>query len=76
MICGCFSKAGVGQIRLCEGPTNQATYKVILEENLLSSALTMLPNSEDWFFQQDNAPCHTVRLIKVWMKDHQIKTLS
>ncbi|XP_067283148.1 alpha-N-acetylgalactosaminide alpha-2,6-sialyltransferase 2 [Pseudorasbora parva] len=36
----------------------------------------MFPKSEDWFFQQDNAPCHTSRSIKVWMEDHQIKTLS
>ncbi len=56
------------------GPVAQ--YKVVLEENLLPSALTMFPNSEDWFFQQDNAPCHTARSIKVWMEDHQIKTLS
>ena len=55
---------------------NQATYKVVLEENLLPSVLTMFPNSEDSFFQQDNAPCHTVRSIKVWMEDLQIKTLS
>ncbi|XP_070991499.1 uncharacterized protein [Oncorhynchus clarkii lewisi] len=55
---------------------NQATYKVALEENLLPSALTMFPNSEDWFFQQDNAPCHTARKIKVLVEDHQIKTLS
>ena len=55
---------------------NQATHKVILEEKLLPSALTMFPNSEDCFFQQDNAPWHTARSIKVWMKDHQIKTLS
>ncbi|XP_034562833.1 uncharacterized protein LOC117829315 [Notolabrus celidotus] len=76
MIWGCFSKAGIGQMRLCQGRLNQATYEVILEENWLPSALTMFPNSEDWFFQQDNAPCHTARSIKVWMKDHQIKTLS
>jgi hypothetical protein len=36
----------------------------------------MFPISEDWFFQQDNVSCHTVRSIKVWMEDHQIKTLS
>ncbi|KAJ8389099.1 hypothetical protein AAFF_G00123050 [Aldrovandia affinis] len=76
MIWGCFTKAGIGQICLCEGRMNQTTYKVILEENLLPSALKMFPKSEDWFFQQDNAPCHTARSIKVWMEDHQIKTLS
>src|SRR4029434_9626483 len=46
------------------------------EDNLLPSALTMSPNCEEWFFQQDNAPCHTARSVKVWMKDHQIRTLS
>ena len=76
MIWGCFSKAGIGQICLCEGHMNKATYKVVLEENFLRSSLTMFPNSEDWFFDQDNAPCHTARSIKVWMEDHQIKTLS
>ena len=76
MIWGCFSKAGIGQMRYCEGRMNEATYKVILEENLLPSALTMFPNSEECFFQQDNAPCHTARSVKVWMKDHQIRTLS
>ncbi|KAM7391278.1 hypothetical protein PAMP_021978 [Pampus punctatissimus] len=71
-----FSKAEIGQIRLCERCMNQATYKVILEENLLPSALTMFPNSEDCFFQQDNAPCHTAGPINEWMKDDQIKSLS
>lgn len=75
-IWGSFSKAGIGQIRLCEGRMTQAMYKVILKENLLPSALSMFPNSGSWFFQQDNAPCLTARSIKVWMKDHQIKTLS
>jgi len=29
-----------------------------------------------FFIHQDNAPCHTAISIKVWMEDHQIKTLS
>lgn len=27
-------------------------------------------------FQHDSVPCHTARSIRVWMKDHKIKTLS
>lgn len=42
----CFSKAGIRHIRLCEGHMNQATYKVVLEENLLSALTTR----EDWCF--------------------------
>ena len=71
-----FSKAGIRQICLCEGRMNQARYKVVLEKNLFPFALTMFPNSEECFLQQDNAPCHTTRPVKVWMKDHHIRTLS
>ena len=52
MIWWCFSKAGIEQFCLCEGRMNQATYKVVLEENLVPSALTMFPNSEDFFSPQ------------------------
>ncbi|KAK3572737.1 hypothetical protein QTP86_006987 [Hemibagrus guttatus] len=44
MIWGSFSKAGIGQICLCEGRMNQAKYRVVLEEHLLPSAKTMFPN--------------------------------
>lgn len=63
MIWGFFSKVGIKQVPLSEGRMNHATYKVIIEENWLRSAL--FPNSEDWFTQQDNAPCDTARSIKV-----------
>ena len=36
----------------------------------------MFPNSEECFFQQDNAPCCIARSVKVRMKDHHIRTLS
>uniref|UniRef100_A0A4W5NLR7 Limb development membrane protein 1 like n=1 Tax=Hucho hucho TaxID=62062 RepID=A0A4W5NLR7_9TELE len=35
----------------------------------------LLVKPRDSFFQQDNA-CHTARSMKVWLEDHQIKTLS
>ncbi len=46
MIWGCFNKAGIRQICLCEGRMNHAT-----QANVLPSALTMFLNSEDWFYQ-------------------------
>lgn len=33
-------------------------------------------SSEDWVFQQDNAPCDTARSIKVLMEDLMIKIQS
>ena len=66
MIWWCFSKAVIGQVCLREGCINQATtYEDILGENLLPSALTMFPNSEDcFFFFGRTMTCHTVRSIK------------
>ncbi|CAJ0966777.1 unnamed protein product [Ranitomeya imitator] len=58
-------------------PSHDATKRTSVFQvyiNIHSQA--MFPNSENRFFQQDNAPCHTARSIKVWMKDHHIKTLS
>lgn len=65
MICRCFRMAGIGQMCLCNGHMNQAMCKVKLEENLLPSSLKIFPNSKNYFFQQDNAPCHTAKSIKV-----------
>lgn len=73
---GCFIKAGIRHICLCEWCMNQAIYQVVMEENLLPSALTLFPNSEDCFFQQDNASCHTAMAIKVWMEDQDQDTFS
>ena len=56
--------------------TYESSHVQVCPGRKVASALTMFPNSEDWFFQQDNAPCHTARSIKVWMEDLQIKTLS
>lgn len=49
--------------------------RVVLKGILLPSALTMFPNSEDFFFQQNNVPWHTARSINMWIEDHKIKTL-
>uniref|UniRef100_A0A8C7M569 Tc1-like transposase DDE domain-containing protein n=1 Tax=Oncorhynchus mykiss TaxID=8022 RepID=A0A8C7M569_ONCMY len=75
MLWGCFSAKGPGRLLCVKERMNGAMYREILSENLLPSAraLKMKPAR---FFQQDNAPCHTARSIKVWIEDHQIKTLS
>lgn len=52
--------------------SGDTVYKV---EEKLPSAFTMFPDSEEWVFQQDNAPCHTVRSIKVSTENLRIKTL-
>lgn len=75
MIWGCFSMSGTGQMQLCEGRMNQVMYRATLENSLLPSAGKLFPASNDWIFQQDNAPCHTARSVKAWMENHNIRTM-
>lgn len=49
----------MGQIFVCEIHMNRTMYTIILEENLLPSALTMFPKSEDQVFQQLCSMAHT-----------------
>uniref|UniRef100_A0A3P8T2P1 Tc1-like transposase DDE domain-containing protein n=1 Tax=Amphiprion percula TaxID=161767 RepID=A0A3P8T2P1_AMPPE len=63
-IWGCLSMDGTGQIQL-------ATMK----NSLFPSAGKVFLASNDWIFQQDNAPCHTARSDKAWMENQNIGTM-
>lgn len=43
---------------------NAAIYRDILDKNLLTYAEEKMP--QDWIFQQDNDPKHTLKLLKEW----------
>uniref|UniRef100_A0A3Q1FP19 Tc1-like transposase DDE domain-containing protein n=1 Tax=Acanthochromis polyacanthus TaxID=80966 RepID=A0A3Q1FP19_9TELE len=64
-IWGCFSMGGKGQMQSCERPMNQVMYRATLENSRLPS-----------IFQQNNAPCHTARSVKVWMENQNIPTMA
>uniref|UniRef100_A0A3P8TIS6 Transposase Tc1-like domain-containing protein n=1 Tax=Amphiprion percula TaxID=161767 RepID=A0A3P8TIS6_AMPPE len=72
MIWGCFSMGGTGQMQLCEGPMNQVMYRATLENSLLPSAGKLLPASNDWIFQQENAFCHMAKSVKPWLENQNI----
>lgn len=38
-----------------------------IQGKVVPAALTLFANSKNLVFQQDDAPCHTVRSIQVWM---------
>uniref|UniRef100_A0A4W6ESG7 Tc1-like transposase DDE domain-containing protein n=1 Tax=Lates calcarifer TaxID=8187 RepID=A0A4W6ESG7_LATCA len=56
---GCRSAAGVGHLTVCDGTLNSAKYCVIFETHMLPSARALFRRSQNWMFQQDNAPHHT-----------------
>jgi hypothetical protein len=76
MFWGCFSAAGLGQLFPCTGSVDTPAYISILENQLLPSASVWYPNSVEWTFVQDNAPCHVSKTTKQWLDDHGIRTMQ
>lgn len=66
---GCFSASGVGSLRGIEGIMNQEIYLDIVEEPMLHSD-HLLFGRENWIFQQDNDPKHTVNRVKNWLTEN------
>jgi len=74
MVWGYFIKNRVGPLVIIEGTVNAKKYIELLEENLLPF-LDELEESETYIFQDDNAPCHTARLVKSWKEENSINFL-
>ncbi|MBN3285256.1 TC1A transposase, partial [Polyodon spathula] len=75
MVWGCFAGDRVGDLYQVHGKLNQHGCHSILQRHAIPSRLRLV--GQFFILQQDNDPKHTSKLsIKVWMEDHQIKTLS
>jgi transposase len=83
MMWGCMTATGVGRLHVCNGIINGAKYIEILQTKMLSSARALFdPNVAnprlvpDFTFQQDNAPCHTSKLVKTWFQNTGVVVLE
>jgi hypothetical protein len=72
---------GTGVNMIDEGRLNQYRYKDILDERLkplvdlfFAGQSSTQPNL-DWYFQHDNAPCHTAGSIKEYLSAEKIMML-
>ena len=74
MLCGCFSMAGTGLVRI-EGNMNRAKYRQILDENLIQSAQD-LRLGQRFTLQQDNHPKHTAKSMQEWLRDKSLNVLE
>uniref|UniRef100_A0A6I8RG85 Uncharacterized protein n=1 Tax=Xenopus tropicalis TaxID=8364 RepID=A0A6I8RG85_XENTR len=72
LLWGCFSAKGTGQLIRINGKMDGAMYREILNDNLLPSA-RKLKMGRGWVFQHDNAPKHTAKATKEWLKKKHIK---
>lgn len=73
MFWGCFSWYGLGPLVALEGNMNSQSYIELLEESLIpeieAAEIPMV-------FMQDNAPCHTARIVKDFMQERELETMS
>lgn len=78
MVWGCMTMAGVGNVYKCEGRMNSQTYVQMLEEVLKPSIEKLFKGSRRplYFFQQDNAPCHTAKATMSFFSRRRITLLE
>ena len=75
MVWGCISRKGMGILEKVEGRLDGNGYINILE-NALIPTRDMLSMPTGWLFQQDNATCHTSRLVKQWFNDENVTVMN
>lgn len=74
---GCMAAEGVGEVRVCEGRMNAATYTEMLSEALEPSIYKIFQeDSPKYTFQQDSAPCHTAKSVKKWFADNGVPVMN
>ena len=73
MFWGCFSKRGLGPLIALEGSMNSEKYVELLE-------VALKPELEEagvpMIFMQDNAPCHTSKLVSDYLGNFDITVLE
>lgn len=74
MVWGCFSGQGIGLIRRVEGIMVSEDYKQILKNTMLPYAEWKMPLV--WWFQHDNDPKYTSKLVKAWISEQHINILQ
>ena len=66
MVWGSMFWHGVGSLVKLEGRLDSKAYQQVLEEHMLSDAAALI--KDDFVFQQDNAPIHTSRSTRQWLR--------
>jgi transposase len=74
MVWGCFMKDKLGPLVKLEGRITATVYIDVLKNHLLPF-LDDLDDQENYFFQEDNAPIHTARVVKSWKEENDINSI-
>lgn len=74
MVWGCFSYYGIGRLVFIDGRMDSGMYCNILANNLLDYVHEI--GLSEYIFQQDNDPKHTSKLVRSYLEERKIKTLT
>ena len=74
MVWGCIGYDGVGMLEIIDGYMDSITYTRILSSCLHESA-SIFGLSDDFVFQQDNAPCHKSKNTMKFFEKNDITLL-
>ena len=74
MVWGSMCYHGVGSLVRLEGRVNANDYQEVLEQYMLNDANSLI--GEDFVFQHDNAPIHTARSTRQWLRDNSVTVLD
>ena len=72
---GCITEPGTGCCTVYTGRMDQDKYLNTLENSLIPSKELIICKSDDWKFQQDNAPCHKAKRVTEWLAQNEIDVL-
>ena len=75
MFWGCINTRGVGFLDKVDGRLNAEGYIDVLENSVIPS-LHYHGLHSNLVFQQDNAPCHTARIVKQWFNDQGMEVMK
>lgn len=71
---GAMSYRGTGLMKRIEGNLNSQGYIDILENYAVPSA-HLLGYGDNYFYMDDNAPCHRSKVVKDWMANNNLRSL-
>ena len=72
---GMITAKGVGRIVRIEGNLNKELYCEILEDDVLGTYHDLHMDPQRFYFQQDNDPKHTAKIVKAWFQANNVDLL-
>ena len=74
MVWGAISVHGTSCLHIVSGTMNAQKHISVLQTRLLPQ-IKDWQSEWDWIFQQDSAPCHTAKAVKLWIAKNNIQVL-